>query len=370
MSQIESYPIHGGQLRHIAKQFGIPASQLLDFSANINPEGPPPAALSAIRDGLSDLSALTEYPDLEETELRESIARYVGMATECISVANGFVPLLEVVLRTLRIRNCLVPVPSFIEYRRTLERVGIEMSIHLLSAESGFRYDPAAMLVGKHDAILLANPQNPSGVCHDAEEIRTLVALALQRNVYVLLDEAFIDYVPERSLTKMAAEFPNLIIFRSVTKFHGLPGLRVAYMVTNPVLSPSINQNMAPWLITVLASRAVGAALDDKTYATRSRTLNSERRNALQRDLETLDLACYPSDANFVLFRLPQGVGPNIFWRHMITQHGIVLRSCANYDGLSVRHFRVAVRAHSDNALLTAALAEAISRSSQTLPTS
>ena len=365
MKQIESYPFHGGHLRHIAKQFGIPTSQLLDFSANINPDGPPPAALSAIRDGLSDLSMLAEYPDLEETELRESIARYVGMSTECISVANGFVPLLEVVLRTLRIRNCLLPVPSFVEYRRTLERVGIEMSIHGLNAESNFRYDQAEMFVSMHDAILLANPQNPSGVCHDAAEVRALVALALQRNVYVLLDEAFIDYVPEQSLARMTTEFPNLIVFRSVTKFHCLPGLRVAYMVTNPDLFQSINQYMAPWLITTLASRAVSVALDDKTYAARSRAVNRDRRCTLQRNIQELGLSVYSSDANFLLFRLPSGIDPIFFWRFMITQHGIVLRSCANYEGLSAGHFRVAVRTPSDNALLATALAEALSHSNQ-----
>jgi threonine-phosphate decarboxylase len=366
MRQTVSYPLHGGQLRRIAQQFGIPASQLLDFSANINPDGPPPAALSAIRDGLNDLSGLTEYPDLEETALRESIARYVGMWPESISVANGFVPLLEVVLRTLRIRNCLLPVPSFVEYRRTLERVGIEMSIHILTAESGFRYDPAAMLDGKYDAILLANPQNPSGVCHDASEIRALVALAMQRNIYVLLDEAFIDYVPEQSLTRMTTEFPNLIVFRSVTKFHGLPGLRIAYVVTNTVLFQSINENIAPWLITTLASRAVSAALDDQTYADRSRAVNSDRRNALQRNIQSLGFSVYPSKANFLLFQLPVGIDPNYFWRYLITQHGIVTRSCANYDGLAGGHFRVAVRADSENAILTAALAEAISHGSDT----
>ena len=76
MREIESYPLHGGQLRGIAERFGISASDLLDFSANINPDGPPPNALSAIREGLDDLSTLTQYPDLQETELRESIARY------------------------------------------------------------------------------------------------------------------------------------------------------------------------------------------------------------------------------------------------------------------------------------------------------
>jgi threonine-phosphate decarboxylase len=366
MRQIESYPFHGGQLRQIAKQFGIPASQLLDFSANINPDGPPSAALSAIRDGLSDLSTLTQYPDLEETELRESIARFLGIEANFVSVANGFVPLLEVVLRTLRIRHCLLPVPSFVEYRRTLERVGIEISTHSLIPESGFRYDPATLLAGRHDVILLANPQNPSGVCHDVQEIRALVALALQRNVYVLLDEAFIDYVPERSLTRMTAEFPNLVVFRSVTKFYCLPGLRIAYVVANPDLSQSIRQNMAPWLITTLASRAITAALDDKTYADRSRAANSDRRDTLQQNIQALGFAVYPSEANFLLFRLPSGLDPNSFWRDMIAQHRIVLRSCANYDGLLPGHFRAAVRSSSENALLTAALEKAISGSTLT----
>lgn len=360
MREIESYPLHGGQLRGIAERFGISASDLLDFSANINPDGPPSNALSAIREGLDDLSTLTQYPDLQETELRESIARYAEVRPENIAVANGFVPLLEVVLRTLRTRCCLLPVPGFVEYRRTLERTGIEIAIYTLSEESCFRYEPAEMLVGKHDAILLANPQNPSGVCHNAAEIQALVALALQRSIYVLLDEAFIDYIPERSITRMITEFPNLVVFRSVTKFHGLPGLRVAYLVTNPAFAQTISENMAPWLITSLASRGVSAALDDGTYTARSITVNSERSKALQRDMKALGLTVHPSEANFILFRLPQGVDPDAFWQHMITKHRIVLRSCANYEGLSNGHFRAAVRAHSDNGLLTAAIAESL----------
>jgi threonine-phosphate decarboxylase len=366
MRQIESYPLHGGQIREVAERFGISASDLLDFSANINPDGPPSTALSAIRDGVEDVSILTQYPDLQETALREAIARYAAVPPENLAVANGFVPLLEMVLRGLGTRCCLLPVPGFVEYRRTLERVGVEILVSLLSEESCFRYEPANLFAGKHDAILLANPQNPSGICHPAAEIQALVRLALQKNIYVLLDEAFIDYVPEQSLTGMIADFPNLVVFRSVTKFHGLPGLRVAYLVTNPVLSKPINEGMAPWLITTLASRAVSAALYDRTYATRSITTNSVRRNALQRDLKALGLMVYPSDANFVLFRLSQGADPDAFWQHMITEHGIVLRSCANYEGLSDGHFRAAVRSDSENALLAAAIAETISHSSWT----
>jgi threonine-phosphate decarboxylase len=98
MAASEPYPIHGGQLRQIANRFQIPVSDLLDFSANINPAGPPPGVLHAVRACLEDLSVFTEYPDLQELELKESIARYAKVDIAAITVANGFVPLLEAAL--------------------------------------------------------------------------------------------------------------------------------------------------------------------------------------------------------------------------------------------------------------------------------
>jgi threonine-phosphate decarboxylase len=362
MSQSELYPLHGGQLGQIAERFNIPRTQLLDFSANINPDGPPTSVLETIRESLGDLSILTDYPDLEETELKQSIAHYAEVRPQNIVVANGFVPLLDAALRTLRIRRCVLPVPAFVEYRKTLERAEIGMSLYALDAESCFNYDPATMLAGEHDAILLANPQNPSGVCHDTGRMREIIALASKKNMYVLLDEAFIDYVPEHSLTTATDEFANLIVFRSATKFHGMPGLRAAYAATNPALSSQIEKRLPPWPITTLASRAVSAALADRSYVARARTANGERRIALQRDLEALGLVVYPSGANFLLFRLSSGIDPNAFWQHMIVQHRVVLRSCANYDALADGHFRVAVRTNEENRYLVGALAESLSR--------
>ena len=60
-------------------------------------------------------------------------------------VANGFVPLLEATLRALKIRSCLLPVPAFVEYRRTLERAGVEIVPYALRPESSFRYDPTKL---------------------------------------------------------------------------------------------------------------------------------------------------------------------------------------------------------------------------------
>ena len=114
MSQSEFYPLHGGQLRQIAERFGIARAQLLDFSANINPEGPPPAVIPTLHASLEDPASLICYPDLEQKELKQSLARYASVNPDNIVVANGFVPLLDAALRALKIRQCFLPVPAFV----------------------------------------------------------------------------------------------------------------------------------------------------------------------------------------------------------------------------------------------------------------
>ena len=348
----KTLPIHGGQLQALAERFNIPISEFVDFSANINPEGPPPSVLSTLRASLDDMSVLTSYPDLRESDLKESVARYAGVSPQQVVVANGFVPLLEAALRILPIRNCLLPVPAFVEYRKALARAQVAIISFPLAPESNFAYEIDATTCGEQDAILMANPQNPSGVLCDLETMLGLVQKAAEKNTYVLLDEAFIDYEPKQSLAPYVDRFPNLIVFRSVTKFHGIPGLRVAYSVANAQIAREFHESLAPWSITNLASRAVIAALEDCEYSVRTRELNQRRRTELQLQIETLGIRVYPSSANFLLFRLPASMEPVGFWQRLIEEHRVVLRHCINYEGLSPHHFRVAVKTDRENTYL------------------
>lgn len=357
----EVYPLHGGQLRQIAERFGIERSRLLDFSANINPSGPPASVLSRLHQSLEDPATLVEYPDLQQHDLKRALARHVGTCEENLIVGNGFVPLLEATLRILKLRSCLLALPAFVEYRKALERAGVEVVPYNFDSNSNFNYSPDFVLAGRAEAVLIANPQNPSGICQDRALMRDLVAKASEDKRCVLLDEAFIDYMPENSLTTMVDQFANLIIFRSLTKFHAIPGLRVAYAVTNSTFAAAIEETLPPWPITTLASLAAIAALDDQAYAARSLLENSARREILQRDLELAGLTVYMSAANFILFRLPQEIDPDAFWQRMIVGHGIVLRACANYEGLPSRHFRAAIRTEMDNKRLSTAITTTMS---------
>lgn len=356
-------PLHGGQLRQIAERFGIPLWELLDFSANINPDGPPPAVLSSLRASLDDHAVLNTYPDLDEFELTQAIGRFAGVSPQMITVGNGFVPLLESALRLLKGKRCLLPVPSFLEYRRTLERLGVEIIPHTLTRDSGFRYDVEALLTGEHDAILLANPQNPSGVLTSQRELLSLVEAAALRRMLVLLDEAFIDYAPAQSLALDAERLPNLIVFRSVTKFLGVPGLRVGYMVAHQAMTRKLRDDLAPWPITTLAARAVAAGLADEAFAARTRLLNERRSGNLRLRLQSLGVQTYLSAANFLLFRLPVPDQQSSFWQRMIVEHSLVLRDCSNYEALSPGHIRTAVRNEQENTRLVKAVNEVSSQS-------
>jgi threonine-phosphate decarboxylase len=359
---IESLPRHGGQLLQISRRFDIPIPQLLDFSANINPDGPPPAVLSTLRASLEELAVLTEYPDFEQTGLKQSIAGYAGVRAQNIAVANGFIPLLESVLRTLKVKRCLLPLPAFVEYRRTLSQAGVEIRPQVLISAFDFCYDIDALVDGDHDAILLANPQNPSGVLTNKGVLLQLVAKCAERNIKVFLDEAFIDYMPLESLSGDIDRATNLIVFRSVTKFHGIPGLRVAYAVATEPVARKINDSLPPWPISTLAAHAVAAALGDESFADRTRWLNGQRRTSLDAGLKRIGIHTYPAAANFLLLRLPNGIRADVFWQRMIVEHHIVLRTCSNYEALSSEHVRAAVRTERENEQLVGAAFESLSR--------
>jgi threonine-phosphate decarboxylase len=359
-------PTHGGQLRQIAARHGFEPEQLIDFSANINPAGPPASVFVALQQALADPAVLVTYPDLELTELKKALAKASEILPENIAVANGFVPLLEAALRSLKIARCLLPVPSFSEYRQTLTNAGVEVVKYYLAQEEGFSYHPEtlmrAALEDDCDALLLANPQNPSGALCRASSMRDLIEMAAKHRIKVLLDEAFIDYVPSQSLTPFAIESENLIMFRSVTKFFAIPGLRVAYAVSSASSVQNLNNRLAPWPVSSLASEAVCVALQDYVFAEKTRRENHLRRTWLEQELARLKIFTYPSSTNFLLLRFAPDVDVHLLWERMIAEEQMVLRSCGNFEGLAPVHLRIAVRSEAENERLVHGLERVLVR--------
>jgi threonine-phosphate decarboxylase len=349
----ERVPAHGGQLRQIAAQFGIPEEDLLDFSANINPNGPPKNVFYAMWEVFSHPAYWKEYPDSEYHDLRKTFADYAGVLPSNITISNGVIPLLEAAIRATKVSRCLLPVPAFIEYRKVLERCGVEVLPHPLSPEYNFAIHSQQILnqIQQHacDALLFANPQNPSGVAMEREKIRELLQRAVALGAHVFLDEAFIDYLPEKSLTTWVPESSRIIVFRSVTKFFALAGMRVGFAIANTDLASQIETYNAEWPVTTLAAMAAQFALQDQGFIQAARQQNGNERIWLVEQLKALNLTVYPGEANYLLFRVPNEIQGELLWRRLILECHIVIRYCSNYDSLNGQFLRTAIRKRTEN---------------------
>jgi threonine-phosphate decarboxylase len=357
---------HGGDVQRVARRFGIPATGLLDFSANVNPAGPPPAVVSELVRDAANARLLMEYPDDGFFELRAEIAARVAVPATSVLIANGASALIDGAVRAARPRLSLLPVPAFSEYRRALSAMESQVLPFPLREADGFRLDAtafsAAIARARPDLVIVNNPHNPSGSLLSRGELSQILGAARAAGALVLLDEAFIDYALEESWTSTAARHEGLIVLRSLTKFYGMPALRVGYAVASGELTARVGAQIPGWPVTTLALRAAVTALRDRDYAARAIEVNARARSWLAAALGGAGFSLFPSAANFLLLKIPEGAPPaRVVRERLIREKGILVRDCSSFEGLaSGRFLRVAVRLPAENERLVRALEEVV----------
>jgi len=352
---------HGGNLRRLAEKAGRPRESLLDFSANINPLGPPESLRPVISRTLEEV---IHYPDPQSGELAEAIARSFGLAPDQVVLGNGSTELIFALPRALNMTRALIPAPCYVDYSRAAAMAGLKVDFVPLSEEQDFALSCQALQdqVRAGDLVILGVPNNPTGSCPDPASIRALAAA--NPEAFFLLDEAFADFVPGLG-TGFDPSLDNLGVVRSMTKFYAIPGLRLGFGLFPFGAAPLIRDQVPPWSVNVLA-QAVGLdALGQLDYADRTRSLVSVERDRLQRSLEQVPgLRIFPGRANYLFGKVESpSVTAGDLAEGMLKDHGIPIRVCDNYHGLDERYFRVAVKAGQENERLVAALADVLGAS-------
>jgi threonine-phosphate decarboxylase len=356
--------VHGGDVWQVGDALGIPASEILDFSANINPRGLPPQARERLVRDASDPRLLSLYPDPSARVLRNALSEQLAVDADAIVVGPGAESLLAPILRYLRPQQALVPVPAFSEYRRVCEQQQIEFAPFPLQRSDLFRtpVDTLCRCIESDApaAVLLNNPHNPSGAMLGIDEVRRVADTAITFLATLILDEAFIDYAPQASLVREAASRPGLIVVRSLTKFYGCPALRVGYAVAHPDTVRCIATSLPTWPVTQLAIDALALAVADREFAEASLRENAVERGLLSESLSALGLVVFPSAANYLLLELAAGMPTASELRaRLIAKHRILIRNCDSYENLAPGHYvRVAVRTRQENSRLTEAFAD------------
>jgi cobyric acid synthase CobQ/L-threonine-O-3-phosphate decarboxylase len=337
---------HGGNIRKLARASGRPVEDILDFSANINPLGPPEWLRPLIS---SRLSSIAHYPDPDCTLLKATIATRYGVREEEVLVGNGSTEILHLLPLALPIDRALIPVPSYTDYGKAVARTEKPVERIFLKEEEAFRLDPSffeSKLLG-NEIVFTGQPNNPTGLIIEPETLRALV-LRHPSTVFVV-DESFLDFVEGvESLVKDRP--PNAIILRSLTKFYAIPGLRLGFAIGEQEMIEKIEKMMPPWSVNTLAQAVGEEALKDEAYANRTRAFVREEREFLFNELQSLPgLTVYPGRANFLLVRIDRKDMDAPSLAKQMLSSGIAIRVCDNFDGLDRRFFRVAVRTRGEN---------------------
>jgi len=352
---------HGGNIRKLAVAAGRSPENIIDFSANINPIGPPEWLRPIIS---SHLSSVVHYPEPDCSLLRAAIGTRSGVKEEEVLVGNGSTELLYLLPRALPVSRALIPVPSYSDYVRAAEAAGQPVEMISLREDQGFGMDLSFLgsRLSGNELVFIGQPNNPTGRSVDTEALRSLV-LNYPSTLFAV-DESFIDFI-EGKESLLLNRPDNVIVLRSLTKFYAIPGLRLGFAIGDVGLIAKMERLIPSWSVNGLA-QAVGERImqDDGCYATRSRTFVQAEREFLLKELQSLSgLTVYPGEANFFLLRIDRkGLDAPTLAKQLLSR-GIAIRVCDNFNGLDGRFFRVAVRTRDENLQLVSGLKQALSPS-------
>ncbi|OWY66311.1 threonine-phosphate decarboxylase [cyanobacterium TDX16] len=386
-------PVHGGNLAWAAAIAGCDSDAILDFSASINPLGPPQRAIAAIQSAISQLSS---YPDPNYSELRTALAQVHQLPPEWILPGNGSADLLTWAGWDLsELAATYLVTPAFGDYWRALKAFGakaIECPLDLEGTgsreqEAGERelkeridspltthHSPhipdsrlptpdsrlfsltphSSLLTPSNSGLLLNNPHNPTGWLWQREGILPY----LEQFALVVVDEAFMDFLPpaaEQSLIPLVQKYPNLVILRSLTKFYSLPGLRLGYAIAHPERLKCWLARRDPWAVNTLAVAAAIAVLQDTQFQQQTWAWLPPTRARLEQELSQIPgLQPLSGVANFLLVKSER---PSSKLQQQLLKHErILIRDCLSFPELGDRYFRVAVRSTTENERLIKAL--------------
>ena len=345
---------HGANVDNMAKKFGKNENDIIDFSSNVNPH-----IISNLgKYVLEGLEKSRSYPDINYTNLRNNISDYIKVDSELIIPGNGATEIIYLLMKSIKRRLAILN-PTFSEYGRGAKLNNLEIIDFHLKEENNFSIDLDEIQknMDKFDSLFICNPNNPNGKVKDLNE---LLDLMIENDKLLIVDETFMEFVGEEekySLINKIEQTPNLFILKAVTKFFGMPGLRLGYGVTsNKQIIKNIYEYKEPWTINSFAENLSNYLFKDKEYINGSKDYYINERKFMLEELRKISrLKVYDTDTNFVLIKLDDDEATSLKLE-LFEKYNILIRDASNFIGLDKSYIRVAIKSHNDNKVLIESL--------------
>ena len=331
LSSVETYA-SVDPAEELARRAGISPEEVVKLNGNENPFGPHPAVADAIA-----TSKLHLYPDPNQNAVRQVLADYTGMPFECLLAGAGGDELIDLLLRLFvepgeRLLDCE---PTFGMYSFCARVADAE--VVSVPRDENFDVDVDAVAEFDDDRtkiLFLASPNNPTGNDLSEEAARRL----LEMNMVLVIDETYYEFSGE-SLAHLVPEFENLVILRSMSKWAGLAGVRIGYMIASAEIVRHLIDIKQPYNVSSPAEAALLTSFKHKDELLKNVEIILEQRGRLEAFLDTMDTVNYwPSKANFLLCEFEQGAG-DVF--EGLASHGVFVRMFSHPR--LARHLRLSI---------------------------
>ncbi|MCG2635088.1 MAG: histidinol-phosphate transaminase [Gammaproteobacteria bacterium] len=334
------------------------ASGLTKLDAMENPYGWPDELLDGWLQRLRGVS-LNRYPDPGAGGVREMLRQSLGLAEGLeLILGNGSDELIQLILQAVAGpgRQVMAPGPSFVMYRMISASVGLAYQEVPLTPE--FELDCDAMLLAlakfSPDVLFIAYPNNPSGNLFDSGDLASVIEAAPG---LVVVDEAYFPFAG-KTVMSWLDRYDNLLVMRTLSK-SGLAGLRLGYLVGHRAWIQEFDKLRLPYNINVLTQVSAVFALEhEDVFAAQAADIRRDRKVVMDGLAALEGVRGYPSDANFILFRLPAGTADQVFTR--LREAGVLVKNLGPQGGPLEDCLRVTVGTPDENRAFLKALSNVL----------
>ena len=353
VSSIPDY-VPGRSKDDIAREYGV--VNPIKLASNENPLGPSPKALAVMQSALSQVHL---YPDPDSRGLRNAAARFFGCMPEQIVAGNGSDEIIDLICRAyLRPGDTvIIPACTFSYYVIAARACGAGV---LNSPMRGHLIDVSGILASlgpQTRIIFVANPNNPTGTCLVRDEVLDLISRVPQ-DVLIVMDEAYGAFARTSeflSCVGLVREHPNLVTVHTLSKSHGLAGMRVGLGIAAEAVLKNLLRIKPPFNVNRLAQKAGEAALGDDDFLKQTLRITWEGLDMLYAAFDRMGLTYVPSQTNFVMVHI--GEHARRVYEELL-KRGLITRSMASF-GLD-EYLRISIGTPEENKAFITALEEVL----------
>lgn len=281
------------------------SNETIRLCFNENPFGTSPKALEAMQ---KSLSLSSRYDFKLADVLCEKIAGNNNVKKENILVSAGSSFLLELITKYVSLDkgHIIIPDPSFTIFAPIAEFLGMSKSVIALNDKKKIDLVKMKSSIQKDTKLIyICNPNNPTGDLLSRAEIENFIK-SIPDNIIILVDEAYIEFTTQKSLSDLVDVYKNLIVTRTFSKLYGFAGARLGYAIGHPKMIENLKklQSWSGAEISVVTMAGAIAAMDDQEFITKVLDNNKKVKDFTISEFNIRGIKTIPSSANFVYFSL------------------------------------------------------------------